>query len=81
MPGGRYRAMRPLSTQDVVESPVVQKGDLVNIVLESPVIKVATPGEALEAGKLGETIRVKNISSKREIRAQVIDKQTVRVPL
>ena len=35
----------------------------------------------LEAGKPGDTIRVKNTSSNREVRAQVIDKQTVRIPL
>jgi flagella basal body P-ring formation protein FlgA len=71
----------PLSTQDVTTVPVVHRGDMVSIVLESPLIKVSTPGEALEAGKPGDTIRVKNTSSNREVRAQVIDKQTVRIPL
>ena len=71
----------PLATQDVTTVPVVHRGDMVNIVLESPLIKVSTPGEALETGKPGDTIRVKNTSSNREIRAQVIDKQTVRIPL
>jgi flagellar basal body P-ring formation protein FlgA len=60
---------------------VVHRGDMVRIVLESPLIKMSTPGEALEAGKPGDTIRVKNTSSKREVRAQVIDKQTVRISL
>jgi flagellar basal body P-ring formation protein FlgA len=71
----------PLSTQDVTTVPVVHRGDMVRIVLESPLIKMSTPGEALEAGKPGDTIRVKNTSSNREVRAQVIDKQTVRIPL
>jgi flagellar basal body P-ring formation protein FlgA len=71
----------PLSTQDVTTVAVVHRGGMVRIVLESSVIKVSTPGEALEAGKPGDTIRVKNISSQREVRAQVIDKQTVRIPL
>jgi len=71
----------PLSTQDVITVAVVHRGDMVRIVLESPLIKVSTPGEALEAGKPGDTIRVKNTSSNREVRAQVIDKQTVRIPL
>src|SRR5262245_14032620 len=70
-----------LSTQDVATSPVVHKGDLVRIVLESSLIKVSTAGEVLEAGKVGDTIRVKNTTSNREVRAQVIDKQTVRIPL
>jgi flagella basal body P-ring formation protein FlgA len=71
----------PLATQDVTTMAVVHRGDMVRIVLESPLIKVSTPGEALEAGKPGDTIRVKNTSSHREVRAQVIDKQTVRIPL
>jgi flagellar basal body P-ring formation protein FlgA len=71
----------PLSTQDVTTVPVVHRGDMVRIVLESSLIKMSTPGEALEAGKPGDTIRVKNTSSNREVRAQVIDKQTVRIPL
>jgi flagella basal body P-ring formation protein FlgA len=71
----------PLSTQDVTTVAVVHRGDMVRIVLESPLIKVSTPGEALEAGKPGDTIRVKNTTSRREVRAQVIDKQTVRIPL
>ena len=71
----------PLSTQDVTTVPVVHRGDMVRIVLESPLIKMSTPGEALAAGKPGDTIRVKNTSSHREVRAQVIDKQTVRIPL
>jgi flagellar basal body P-ring formation protein FlgA len=71
----------PLSMQDVTAVPVVHRGDMVRIVLESPLIKVSTPGEALEAGKPGDTIRVKNTSSNREVRAQVIDKQTVRIAL
>jgi flagella basal body P-ring formation protein FlgA len=71
----------PLSTQDVTTVAVVHRGDMVRIVLESSLIKVSTPGEALEAGKPGDTIRVKNTSSRREVRAQVIDKQTVRIPL
>jgi flagella basal body P-ring formation protein FlgA len=71
----------PLSPQDVTTVAVVHRGDMVRIVLESPLLKVSTPGEALEAGKPGDTIRVKNTSSRREVRAQVIDKQTVRIPL
>jgi flagella basal body P-ring formation protein FlgA len=71
----------PLSTRDVAAVAVVHRGDMVRIVLESPLIKVSTSGEALEAGKPGDTIRVKNTSSRREVRAQVLDKQTVRIPL
>ncbi|MGE3536967.1 MAG: flagellar basal body P-ring formation chaperone FlgA, partial [Candidatus Tectimicrobiota bacterium] len=61
--------------------PVVQRGDLVQIVSEASLMKVSTPGEVLEAGRVGDTIRVKNTASNREVKAQVLDKHTVRVLL
>ncbi|MGE3540120.1 MAG: flagella basal body P-ring formation protein FlgA [Candidatus Tectimicrobiota bacterium] len=43
--------------------PVVQRGDLVQIVSEASLMKVSTPGEVLEAGRVGDTIRVKITAS------------------
>jgi flagella basal body P-ring formation protein FlgA len=80
------RVKRPLPahtmvhTSDVETLPVVQKGDVVLIVIESPALKITATGEALEHGGRGATIRVRNMGSNREIRAVVIDKETVRVP-
>ncbi len=75
-------AKKPVGMPRNLDSgPLVRRGDLVQIVSESALIKVSTPGEALEAGRLGETIRVKNSASNREVRAQILDKQTVRVSL
>lgn len=80
------RAKRPLQANTMVHTyeveplPFVQKGDVVLIVIESPLLKITATGEALERGGRGATIRVRNVGSNREIRAVVIDKETVRVP-
>ena len=75
------RAKAMLRTYDVEAQPVVQKGDVVTIIVESAALKVATVGEALENGAQGETIRVRNTESRREVRGVILDKKTVRIPL
>jgi flagella basal body P-ring formation protein FlgA len=80
------RTKRPLRARAMIHAyeietlPLVRKGDVVLILAESPLLKVSTLGEALENGQRGDTIRVKNVSSQREVRAVVMDSKTVRVP-
>lgn len=69
-----------IHTYEVQELPLIRKGDAVLILVESHALKVSTMGEALEAGQQGDTIRVKNISSDREVRGVVVDRKTVRIP-
>jgi flagella basal body P-ring formation protein FlgA len=52
--------------------PMVQRGDLVTIIAESNVIRVTVPGEARNAGALGDLVRVKNLMSRKEIFAKVL---------
>jgi flagella basal body P-ring formation protein FlgA len=80
------RAKKPLPANTMVHAyevetlPFVKKGDVVLIIVESPLLKITATGEALERGERGATIRVRNVTSQREIRAVVVDKKTVRVP-
>lgn len=69
-----------IHTYEVENLPTVQRGDVVLMLAESSLLKVSTMGEALESGMRGETIRVKNITSNREVRAIIVDKKTVKVP-
>lgn len=72
------RATRPLMpgtliTDAMVETtPVVLRGAQVQIVAETTRIHVAAPGVALEDGRIGEVIRVQNISSGQVVRARVV---------
>ncbi len=74
------RANAMLHTYEVEAQPLVHRGDVVLIVVESAWLKITTMGEALEHGERGATIRVRNASSKREVRAVVVDSKTVRIP-
>jgi flagella basal body P-ring formation protein FlgA len=65
---------------DQIESPpVVRRGDVVQMIAESDVLKVAAKGMAKENGAVGERIRVMNLQSRKIIYAQVLDEQTVQV--
>jgi flagella basal body P-ring formation protein FlgA len=79
------RAKRPLQmnamirTYEIETLSLMQRGDQVIILVESPLLKITAMGEALERGNRGETIRVRNLSSQKELRAVVVDGKTVRV--
>ncbi len=59
--------------------PLIKKGALVRIVAEGPGFTVSAVGEARQDGRPGQIIRVRNLSSKREVFARVVDEKTVKV--
>ncbi len=61
--------------------PVVKRGDVVKIKIILKNVEVTALGQALEDGRLGQTIHVKNISSGKRIQAKVINEKTVKVLL
>ena len=75
-------AMNTILSSDRVEiPPLIRKGDVVQLVAESPSLKVVTRGMAKEKGGLGDRIRVENLSSKKSVYARIVDASTVRVEL
>lgn len=81
--GGPWRMMRPVGMGqpimqiDVAVIPTVQKGAPVTMVYEGKNFTLTVPGEALTDGARGETIPVRNLQSKKELRATVRDGLTV----
>ncbi len=73
------QAGEPLSAAMVEAPPLVRRGSLVTIVAEGDRISISVPGELRGSGAKGEVVRVKNLMSRREIMAQVVDENTVRV--
>ena len=59
--------------------PVVDRGDLVTILAESAGLRLTVPGRVLMKGYDGELVKVKNLMSKRDIYAKVVDNVTVMV--
>lgn len=60
--------------------PVVQKGKMATLVFNGQSMRLTVPVEILEDGKLGSTIRVRNMQSRKVVAARVIDGETVQVP-
>lgn len=66
--------------RDQIEMPpIVHRGDIVQVVAQTPALKISVKGMAKQNGGKGERIKVINLRSKKMIYAQVIDDQTVRV--
>ncbi|MFA6498191.1 MAG: flagellar basal body P-ring formation chaperone FlgA [Desulfurivibrionaceae bacterium] len=61
-----------LYTQSVDAPPLVNRGERVTIMAKSQTIQITAPGEARNSGALGEIVRVKNLTSRREIQARVL---------
>ena len=78
----RVLAMGDVVLADAVElPPLIQKGDVVTLMVESPGLLVTAKGIAQEKGRVGELVRVKNTASGREVLGKVESDKTVRVGL
>lgn len=76
----RIEAGATIGRRDLEEPPVVAKGASVTILLESGPLFISARGTVCETGRRGETVRVLNADSKREVLAVVVDGATVRIP-
>lgn len=61
-----------LYAQSIDAPPLVNRGELVTIMAKSQAIQITAPGEARNSGAKGEMVRVKNLTSRREIQARVL---------
>lgn len=67
-------------TLDALEDrPCVEKGQLVDLLFEDERLFIRTKGKALERGRVGDLIRVKNAGSGKEIVGRIVDAKTVSV--
>jgi len=79
--------VRPLAPAEVVTAAstatvrAIRRGATVNLVLEGPGFRIIARGIASEDGSVGQTIRVVNQSSRRELVGKVVDERTVRLSL
>ena len=59
--------------------PVIQPGASVRAVYATGMVRVSTTATAHQAGRVGDEIRITNQATKKQLRARVIDAQTVEV--
>ena len=61
--------------------PLVERGDLVTITVQSDRFTISAPGEVRGTATKGEMVKVKNLMSRKEIFARVVSSETVRIDL
>lgn len=74
-------ATAPIPAVTPLSAPVVRAGERVTIVVKTAGISGSAPGEALQAGAVGQLIRVQNVDSRRVISARVTGPGAVAVEL
>ena len=57
--------------------PLIKKGQRITLVATAPGLKITTPGEARQDGFHGQSLKVVNLSSKRDIRGIPLDENHV----
>jgi len=70
---------RPIAWGDLAPRALVRKGELVDVVVREGALSISMKAMATRAGALGDIVAVRNLESKREFPAEVIDEKTVQV--
>lgn len=73
------RPNRDITRNMLRDVPLVKKGRMAKMVLNSGSIQIATVGQIQEDGMLGSLVRVKNITSQRIVYARVVGDSLVQV--
>ncbi|HVN98157.1 MAG TPA: flagellar basal body P-ring formation chaperone FlgA [Syntrophorhabdaceae bacterium] len=73
-------SMNTVITSQLLEDPVIiQRGEIVNLIAENRDILVQTKGKTMAKGKMGDLIRVQNVTSGKEVQGRVTANNTVTV--
>ncbi len=81
--GGPWRVAKavgtgqPILRLNIEPMPAVAKGSTVELVYRSGKVNVSVKAQALSDGRVGQTVSVRNMQSKKIIAATVVDRQTV----
>jgi flagella basal body P-ring formation protein FlgA len=71
----------PVPSRAVRPRPVVKRGQLVDGVFEQGSLTISLKVEILEDGLLGQTVRVRNPKTKRELTGKVQNEETISITL
>ncbi len=71
----------PLLARCVRPRPLIRRGQTVAAVLEDGMLAISLKVEALEDGVLGQTIRIRNPISRRDLHGKVVDEKQIQVCL
>lgn len=68
-----------LTTGAVERVPDIEVGDGVTIVYDDGICAITVPGQVLQTGWIGKTVRVKNKASGKIVQARVVDDRSVEI--
>lgn len=69
----------PLLWRDIEAKPLVRKGQVVEMVASEGFMRISIKAQALENGRMGDFISVRNLTTRKDIQARILDEQTVQV--
>lgn len=69
----------PIRADQIEKIPLVKSGQLVTIVVENDMVRVAATGSARGTGGAGDQVVVQNQETRKDIPARVVDSNTVKV--
>ena len=69
----------PLLWRSLTEKPLVRKGQLVKVFVEEGKLQISMKALAMQSGLTGEFIKVRNLNSRRDFHAQIINEGLVKV--
>jgi flagella basal body P-ring formation protein FlgA len=75
------RSDQILRVTDLVMTPAVRKNTLVTLALQSGPMSLSLMGKVLEDAAIGQSVRVMNVNSKKELVGVVRDAGTVEIPV
>jgi flagella basal body P-ring formation protein FlgA len=73
------KAGQILRQSDVAVSPVIHKNDLIRLVVKTGQMTLSVQGKAMQDAAIGQTVRVMNVNSNRQLTGTVIDAGTVAI--
>ena len=70
---------RPLTCKDIALAPLVRKGAVVEVVAGDGKLSISMKGMAMGTGGMGDAITVRNMDTRKDFQARVVDRNSVRV--
>jgi flagella basal body P-ring formation protein FlgA len=72
-------AGRALTKRDIVDRPLIRKGEVVEVIASHGMLTVSMKAQALESGIANALIKMRNLESRKEFTAQIVNENQVKV--
>ena len=70
---------RPLTCKDIALAPMVRKGAVVEVVAGDGNLSISMKGLAMGTGGMGDSITIRNLDTRKDFQARVVNRNSVRV--